>query len=577
MSQGSKIGALRYAVDERPPLGLCAALGIQQALLMLNSIVLIPVVLGKSAGFSPETVGQVCFAAILASAASSLVQVVRVYRVGSGLPMYLGSSGLYLGAAMVAAKAGGMPLVAAMTLFSACSAILLSFFLRHFRYVLSPALGGAILMIVSIDLMPLAFDLWEGGAGSPLRGSGEHLLVGLITVLAMVLLGLLGGRTLRLWSPLLALFSGFSCAWGLGLVDFSGPAAASVFGLPGGGHPGLDLAGVLAHPDILGAFLVSAAMGAILTVGASMAAQKISRRDFRDVDFNQVQGAVLADAAGKVVAGVLGAVPNIVYTDQVAVMEMTGVASRRVAYFVVGALFLMAFMPVVPALVMAVPEPVFGGFLFVLLGLILYSGLSLAFSDGVNHKSGLMVGVSLGVAMLAERTSFFPGLSLDVLAPLARSGIAAGGVAALCLSVLMHHAPRRKAKIRLDATPEGLRRFLAWFDDQTGRLALSRRQTFMARLACEETFLHVIGQAGAEKRPQRLRCTLKTREHGVFVEMHTLGEVERLTPTGQIAPGQELSETRLAELGLALLAKTARNIRHFFISGHTYISFVIAE
>ena len=109
-------------------------------------------------------------------------------------------------------------------------------------------------------------------------------------------------------------------------------------------------------------------VGCIETYADSISVQRTSRRQPRPIDFRAVQGAINADGAGSFIAGVLGTVPNTVYSTSVAVVEMTGIAARRVGWW--GGLFLvlLAFCPKIAALVGAMPGPVAGAFVLMNIG-----------------------------------------------------------------------------------------------------------------------------------------------------------------------------------------------------------------
>ncbi len=65
------------------------------------------------------------------------------------------------------------------------------------------------------------------------------------------------------------------------------------------------------------------------TISASVAIQQVSWRQPRAVDFRAVQGAVAAAGVAKLLAGLLGTVPNTTHSTTVSVTELTGVGDRR--------------------------------------------------------------------------------------------------------------------------------------------------------------------------------------------------------------------------------------------------------
>ncbi len=58
-----------------------------------------------------------------------------------------------------------------------------SCFIKYFRHIVTPAVGGIVILLVSVNLIPIGIDLWQGGdpqgAGF---GSLENYLVGFVTM-----------------------------------------------------------------------------------------------------------------------------------------------------------------------------------------------------------------------------------------------------------------------------------------------------------------------------------------------------------------------------------------------------------
>ena len=75
------------------------------------------------------------------------------------------------------------------------------------------------------------------------------------------------------------------------------------------------------------------------------------------MDFRQVQGALAGGGVTNLLAGVGGAVPNIISPGIVAFTQIPGVASRRVGYCIGCIFILMAFLPKCPGCSAPSPGP----------------------------------------------------------------------------------------------------------------------------------------------------------------------------------------------------------------------------
>ena len=142
---------IRYEPDEPPPLPLAIGAGLQAALVMLAPVVLGVVVVLQIAG-QPETyTAWAVFAALLVSGVTTILQAVRVGRIGSGHVLFMGTSGAFI-AVCIGALASRLALL---------------------RRIFTPVVTGTVIMLIAVTVMPLLFDALtdvpEGAPGAPLR------------------------------------------------------------------------------------------------------------------------------------------------------------------------------------------------------------------------------------------------------------------------------------------------------------------------------------------------------------------------------------------------------------------------
>ena len=75
---------VRYEPDERPPAALAVGLGFQFAMLAVAGIVLTPAIVVRAAGGGDAFLSWATFAALAISGVTTVLQAVRVGRVGAG-------------------------------------------------------------------------------------------------------------------------------------------------------------------------------------------------------------------------------------------------------------------------------------------------------------------------------------------------------------------------------------------------------------------------------------------------------------------------------------------------------------
>ena len=118
----------------------------------------------------------------------------------------------------------------------------------------------------------------------------------------MVLVALVvrGTGLWRLWAPLIALSigSGVGGVW-FGLYDTARVADAAWIGWPTLFYPGFDLRFGAAFWALLPAFVMVTFVGALDTIGDTIAMQRVAWRRPRAIDFRAIQGSLNADGPGQ--------------------------------------------------------------------------------------------------------------------------------------------------------------------------------------------------------------------------------------------------------------------------------------
>ena len=98
---------LRYEPEEQPPPVLALGLGFQFAMLTVAGIVLTPAIVVRAAGGSEDFLSWAAFAALAISGVTTVLQAVRVGRIGSGHVLLMGTSAAFIAVCVTALIEGG--------------------------------------------------------------------------------------------------------------------------------------------------------------------------------------------------------------------------------------------------------------------------------------------------------------------------------------------------------------------------------------------------------------------------------------------------------------------------------------
>ena len=80
-----------------------------------------------------------------------------------------------------------------------------------------------------------------------------------------------------------------------------------------------------------------------------------------DSYLKRVSGGVMADGFNSFLAGVFNSFPNSIFAQNNGIIQLTGVASRYVGYYIAAMLVLLGLFPIVGAVFSLMPDPVLGG------------------------------------------------------------------------------------------------------------------------------------------------------------------------------------------------------------------------
>ena len=462
----------RYEADENPPLRASLGYGAQFSLIASATLLVTPIVVAKASGRDNEYLVWMVFASLLVAGLSTLIQVRRIGLVGarSMLPMFTAAFSIPF--CITAVSDGGPATLAALVLVCGIGQLAIAKWLFVLRRIVTPVVGGTVLMILSITLASVVPRLLPEASDDNSLGAHLAALTALGVVSALILRG---SATIRLWGPVIGIVAGCAVAAGFGLYNADAILDAAWVGIPGQ-WPGLGLPPIISGFGIsfwtlLPAFLFLSIVISIQANGECIAQQRAARRDSRAVDFREVQGALSGTGVSNLMAGAAGTVPYIINPGVVSYTQTTGVASRRVGYFIGVMLIALAFLPKVSAVLSSIPGPVMAGYLIVLSAYLFIDGARTVMQSEENRQRITVAGVCFWIGAAFQFGLFsLPNVG-PVWATLLQSGITTGGVAAIVMILYLEFTnPRRmrfQSKLDIEVLPE-LNEFFARFADSRG-------------------------------------------------------------------------------------------------------------
>ena len=551
---------IRYEPDDRSPHPVSAGLGFQITAITLAPVAIAVAIIARAAEQPESYITWAVFAAVVVSGAVTILQAVRVGRVGAGHILVMGTSGAFIGVSITALVEGGPATLASLVVVSSLFQFLLSARLSLLRRIVTPVVAGTVLMLISATVMPIVFGMLSD-APEGTATAGAPVAAG-ITLVVVIVASLRAPRSLRLWAPLMGVVVGCGVSAGFGMYDFQSVVDAPWVGIPDvGGWPGFNLP-TEAFWALLPAFVVVTMVGAIETVGDSVAIQQVSRRNPRAADFRLVQGALNADGVGNFLSGLAGTVPNTTYSSSISVVTITGIAARRVGVYTGLFFILLAFSPKVVAAILAIPNVVAAAYTMVLIALIFVEGFRIVSRDGIDARKAMVVGMSFWVGVGFENKVIFSDLLSGPLGTLLGNGMTAGSICAILLTLFLEFTSPRRRSVTVSLEFSSLQKideFLWEFADRAGWNQSSRDRL---RSAGEETLSSLLRTDGEEDGDgRRLRVSARLNENAVEMEFLAASDDENLEDRLALLSEQpETPDER--EISFRLLRHYASSVQH---------------
>ena len=545
------------------------------------TLLVTPVVVAQAADLGDGYVNWMVFASLVVVGVSTLIQTRRIGPVGAGIVLPMFTAAFAIPFCITAVVDGGPATLTTLVVVSALIQLAVSRWLFILRRIVTPIVGGTVMMILSITLASVVFKLLDDTtAEDPVGGT----LTAFVTLVIVAALALRGSAMLRLWGPLIGIVGGCIAAAVFGIYDVTRVAEAPWIGLPSE-WPGFAVEFGVPFWTLLPSFLFMGVIIAIQTNGASITAQHASFRGDKAVDFRGVQGALAGTGVSNALAGIAGTVPNGINPAGASFMQTTGVASRHIGY-VIGLTFLI--LPLVPkasGLLSTIPGPVMTGYLVLITGTLFADGAKTVIQSEPNSQKLVVAGMCFWIGAAFQFRLFdIPDLN-PILNGLMKSGITTGGFAAVAMILYLELTnPRRmrfRSKLDIDSLPE-LNEFIAkfasnrrWNDAMRDRLMAVAEETLLTLSPLD---LEMTLDEPDEPEEERMLVVVASSE-GDVAELEFIGGEGGQNIEDRVRQLQDFDDESIIEneLSLQLLQNYASSVSHQQFHGTDIITVSVEQ
>ena len=364
-------------IHEKLPLLQSLPLSLQHLTAMFGATILVPILLG----IDPA----------IALLMNGIGTIIYTWVTKGGIPAYLGSSFAFIAPVMlISSSYGGFAHAQSGFIFFGLFFILISFVvmkwgIRWIDVVLPPAVMGAVVAIIGLELAPIAVQQaglapWPALVGQvvqPFAMDTNTVIVSMFTLIIGVIGSVMFRGFMQIIPILFAVVAGYLLALFMGMVDTVAIGNAAWLALPHFQAPVFDPTAML---------IIAPACIVVLAEHIShlIVTGKITEEDLMKKP--GLHRSLLGDGISNVISGFAGSPPNTTYGENIGVMAITRVYSVWVIRGAAIMAILFSFIGKISAAISTIPPAVMGGITILLYGVIAVQGLRILVEQKVDFS-----------------------------------------------------------------------------------------------------------------------------------------------------------------------------------------------
>ncbi|MDB9511566.1 nucleobase:cation symporter-2 family protein [Kamptonema animale CS-326] len=436
---------LIYGLNDKPPFLDALFVALQHVGAIFIPIATPGLIICGALNFDVNTTSYILGMSLFVSGIATFIQARTFGPVGSGLLNIQGTSFAFVSAIVAvittSQESGKTPeqtiaLVLGLCFFGSFIPIILSRFLHLTQKIFTPLVTGTTVTLIGLTLIKVGMFYMAGGAAAKQNGTFGSLQNWALSGLVFAIVSYCSASTnkyLKMGSVVISLTIGFVISLALGIVDFSRLGGLPLINIPVPFRFGLAFDFATFIPFAILYIALTLEVVGDITATAMISGEPIKGGQF----FRRLKGGILGDGVNSLLAACCSTFPVVTLAQNNGIIQLTGVGSRYVGYYVAAILTFLGLFPIIGGLLITIPMPVFGGAVMLMFGTVAVAGFNILRGVEMDNRSFVILAVALstglGVTFLPEAIHEFP----PQLRSIFESGIATGSIFALVLNLIM--------------------------------------------------------------------------------------------------------------------------------------------
>lgn len=409
-------------------------LGIQHLLAMYSGAVAVPLLIGTALHFTSTQMTYLVSIDIFMCGLATFLQLMRNRYFGIGLPVILGCAIQAVAPLKMIGKTYSIGTMYGSIIVAGIFVFLIAGVFAKIRRFFPPVVTGSLITVIGLTLIPIAVQNLGGGTTTSASfGNLRALFVGGITILIILGIQFWGKGFIRSIAVLIGLIGGTLIAGMMRMVSLKPVAQAAWFHFPQPfffGTPRFALS-----PSLT--MIIIALVSMVESTGVFFALGNLLDRETTAADLKR---GYRAEGLAVILGGIFNTFPYTTFSQNVGLLELSGIRTKRPIYWAAGLLMIMGLLPKIGALATIIPTPVLGGAMLVMFAMISVQGIRMLGNvDFTDERNPLIVAISIGAGLgVAVYPNIFQALP-HALQLFLGNGIVVASICAVGLNALLHH------------------------------------------------------------------------------------------------------------------------------------------
>ncbi|QBP92077.1 xanthine permease [Bacillus mycoides] len=417
-----------------------ASLGMQHMLAMYAGAIIVPLIVGGGLGLNQKELTYLVSIDLLMCGVATILQALSNRFFGIGLPVVLGCTFTAVGPMIAIGKQYGVSSIYGAIIAAGLFVVIFAKLFGKLVKLFPPVVTGSVVTVIGVTLVPAAINDMAGGVGSKDFGSLENLALAFGVLLFIIIMYRFFDGFIRSISILLGLLFGTIVAAFMGKVSLQAVGEADWFhGIQPFyfGTPTFELTPIIT-------MILVACVGIVEATGVYFALSDICNKKIGEKELTK---GYRAEGLAMVLGGIFNAFPYTTYSQNVGLVQLTGVRNRVIIDTCGGMLIVLGFIPKIAAITTIIPKSVLGGAMLAMFGMVMAYGIKMLSSVDFGKQENLLivacsVGIGLGVTVVPTLFSQLP----ENIRILTDNGIVLGSASAVLLNIVFNMVPQRKVK-----------------------------------------------------------------------------------------------------------------------------------